>query len=480
MKKILSSILILLAIAGFAVQAQEKAPAPAKEAKADAPAEAAKPISNPTVDKIDQGIRDLTAKVYPAFVLIGGGSGVVISEDGYFLTNHHVWSAAAAPDTMSVKMAGNGFQFTADSVGADPRGDIVLGKLRLKEGQTVPFCALGDSDKVRVGDICLSVGNPFLLSGVGSEPTVTLGTVTAVHRFQGGYNDCIQVDTAINPGNSGGPSFNLDGEVIGINGRMFSNHLRRYNTGAGYAIPSTQIKNFMKALKAQAGGAHVVRHGLVGGLEFDLNDMKFGARIKSVKEESEAGDAGFKVGDRIIRMDKHKVGNAFRYYGVIGTKPRGSAFSFVVQRANETINLTARNDVPVESSQDSQVSVLPRPDHVARKSGRGMNPFPLPNPKSTIGFRGKPNEDRKVGGYLIRGFARDANDKTSALKEAGLQVGDILTHLNDRHIVYICDLTDILIAVKSGSIATVKFIRAGEEMEATIVTGKAKKPRRRR
>ena len=210
-------------------------------------AQTAPPKPNATVAKHEAEVKELVAKVYPAFVLIGGGSGVCITEDGYFLTNHHVWNQAAAPANMVVKMAGNSRQFTADAIGADPRGDIVLGKLRLNEGEKVPFAKLGDSDAVKIGDICLCIGNPFLLSGNGSEPTVTLGTVTANNRFQGGYNDSLQIDTAINPGNSGGPSFNIEGEIIGINGRNIASHGKRYNTGAGYAIPSNQCRNFMDA-----------------------------------------------------------------------------------------------------------------------------------------------------------------------------------------------------------------------------------------
>ena len=193
------------------------------------------PKPNATTRKAESELTQLVNKVYPAFVLIGGGSGVCISEDGYFLTNHHVWNEAAKPVETVVKRAGNNQRYTADAVGADPRGDIVLGKIRIEEGEKLPFAPLGDSSKVEIGDLCLSIGNPFLLSGQGSEPTVTWGTITAVSRFQGGYNDTIQIDTAINPGNSGGPSFNINGEIIGINGRNIASHGKRYNTGAGFA-----------------------------------------------------------------------------------------------------------------------------------------------------------------------------------------------------------------------------------------------------
>lgn len=455
MKKILTAIAFALMICGSIVGAQDKG------------------LSNPTVDKVDAEVRALTNKVYPAFVLIGGGSGVCISEDGYFLTNHHVWNQAAQPVNMVVKMAGNSRQFTADAVGADPRGDIVLGKLRLKEGEKVPFVNLADSDKVNVGDICLSVGNPFLLSGTGSEPTVTLGTITATHRFQGGYNDSIQIDTAINPGNSGGPSFNLDGEVIGINGRNIASHGKRFNTGAGYAIPATQIRHFMEALKSQSGGALLVRHGFVSGLKLDFNAKDRGAVVRAVEDGSEAASAGFQANDVIVAMDSHEIFNAYRYYGVVGTKPRGSKFSFKVKRADKVIEIVARNDMPSESGQFGNV---PRSDDDARKGGGGNNPlarmadpFALPPAKSSLGFTGSYNTDRKVGGYRITKFAAG-----SPLEAAGLQVDDILTHINGRHIMYFADLSDIMIALDKGTEVTINYMRGEEKFEVKAKTVAAK------
>ncbi|MBZ0138064.1 MAG: trypsin-like peptidase domain-containing protein [Planctomycetes bacterium] len=425
------------------------------------------PKVNATVKKAETEVTALVKQVYPAFVLIGGGSGVCISDDGYFLTNHHVWNEAAAPAETVVKLAGNSKRYTADAIGADPRGDIVLGKMRLDEGETVPFAKLGDSDALQIGDLCLSIGNPFLLSGQGSEPTVTWGTITAVHRFQGGYNDTIQIDTAINPGNSGGPSFNIDGEIIGINGRNIASHGKRYNTGAGFAIPSNQIKNFLDTLKAQEGGAMVVRHGMVGGLTLDMSSQN-GAVVRGVADESEAADAGFKAGDVITKMDSYNVYNGYRYFGIIGTKPRNSSFAFTVLRDSKSITIHARNNVPTESG---QFGTVPRPDDESRNDGGGilggMNLFQLPKMKSTLGFSGEYNKDRKVGGYVLTNVKENGS-----VSEAGLQVGDILTHINGRHIAFFADVHDILIATEGGTEVTIKYVREGIEYETTGVTKK--------
>jgi S1-C subfamily serine protease len=457
MKKLLTAMILSLMLGGAFTTAQDTAPKP-----------------NATVKGHDAEVQALTAMVYPAFVLIGGGSGVCISEDGYFITNHHVFNEAAAPAKQVVKMAGNGRQFTADAVGADPRGDIVLGKLQLKEGEKVPFAKFGDSDKVQIGDLCLSVGNPFLLSGQGSEPTVTWGTITANNRFQGGYNDTIQIDTAINPGNSGGPSFNIDGEIIGINGRNIASHGKRYNTGAGFAIPSNQIKNFIDALKAQEGGALVVRHGLVGGLTLDLASQN-GAVVRGVEANSDAGDAGFEPGDVITAMDGKVVYNGYRYYGLVGTKPRGSSFEFTVTRGSETLKLTAVNGTPTESG---QFGTVPRTDDVARAEeknnrnpfGAVMDPFKLPDMKSSLRAVGKFNTDRKVAGYILTKL-----EAGIALDAAGLQVDDILLKINGRKIVFFADIHDILIATEPETEITVTYLRGGEEFEAKARTAKPKK-----
>lgn len=419
------------------------------------------PLANEHVDGLDAEMQGLIDKAIPAFVFIGGGSGVVISEDGYFITNHHVWTNAVRPAEQVVRLGGNAMRFTADAVGADPRGDIVLGKIRLEEGVKVPYAKLGDSDAVRVGDMCFCIGNPFMLAGQGSEPTVTLGTVTATHRFQGGYNDALQIDTAINPGNSGGPAFNIRGEIIGINGRNIASHGMRFNTGAGYAIPSNQVKNFIPAFKAQAGGAYIVRHGNVGGLEIDLNHQG-GARIARVQTDSEGAEAGFQAGDVIEQIDHYPIHNGLRYHGVIGTKPCGSQFEFKVRRGDETLTLTATNDIPVEAG---QFNPIPRSEEEARGS-RGMNPFTLPRPRGWMGFEGESDLARKFGGIRVARVVEN-----SPASKAGLMVDDVVTHINDRPTRHFADIMDVMIAVEVEAEVRLKIQRAGVAHEISVTVG---------
>ena len=206
---------------------------------------------DPAVAQAEQARIAAAAKAIPSVLAIfapggqGGGSGVVISPDGYALTNFHV--ARPCGTFMKCGMA-DGKLYDAVIVGLDPTGDV--GMIKLFGRDDFPAAELGDSDEVQVGDWCFAMGNPFLLA-TDFQPTVSYGVVSGVHRYQypAGtlleYTDCLQVDAAINPGNSGGPLFDAQGRLIGINGRGSFEKRGRVNVGVGYAISINQIKNFL-------------------------------------------------------------------------------------------------------------------------------------------------------------------------------------------------------------------------------------------
>ena len=180
----------------------------------------------------------------------GGGSGVVIDPEGYGLTNYHV----VQPFIESRRGYGglsDGCLYPLKVLGIDPGGDIAMFKLEGK--QRFDYAALGDSNTLRVGQPVAAMGNPFVLAE-DNQPTITLGIISGLHRYQEGqgnlleYADCIQVSTSINPGNSGGPLFDLEGRVIGVNGRAsFHDEEDRYrvNVGLGYAVSINQVRRFM-------------------------------------------------------------------------------------------------------------------------------------------------------------------------------------------------------------------------------------------
>ena len=283
--------------------------------------------------KVEQDVVDLVQRVSQAFVMIGGGSGIIISPDGDVLTNHHVAGGRPVGEIWQVLRPGMTFD-NAKVIGTDARGDITL--LKLQGKGPYPYVELADSDQVQVGDAVVALGNPFGFSKDGS-PHVTLGVVSATHRYQGGYSDAIMTDTAINPGNSGGPLLDMHGRLIGINGRIAMRWGSvRANTGVGYAIPANQIKAFIPQFREKG----VVRHGAIHGLRLEnSNEGGDGALVRSITQTSEAARSGLKAGDVIVEADGRVVTSSQRFEGIVGTLPEGSKLPVVVKRGNERVAL---------------------------------------------------------------------------------------------------------------------------------------------
>lgn len=269
-------------------------------------------------------------KVRPSVVAVfarggqGGGSGVLISDDGYALTNFHV---VQAPGPVMQCGLADGVLYDAVLVGLDKVGDVALIKLLpKKEGEKFPFAVMGDSDKVREGDWSLAMGNPFLLA-TDFTPTVTFGLVSGVHRYQypAGtlleYTDCIQIDTSINPGNSGGPLFDMKGELIGINGRGSFDKRGRINSGVGYAISINQIKNFMGHMRAGLDSDHASLGALI-----TTQTEKSGLgrmMVTSILEESDVYRRGLDTDDEILSFAGRTISSVNQFKNVMGLFPRG-------------------------------------------------------------------------------------------------------------------------------------------------------------
>jgi len=275
----------------------------------------------------------LVQKVQPASIAVfaGGqiiGSGVVISEDGYGLTNNHV-----AGPTGGVMKCGlpNGEIYDAVIVGEDKDGDIELIKLFPKKpGDKFPFAKLGDSDKVRPGDWSMAMGNPFSLS-TDLTPTVTFGMVSGVHRSGHYVFDCIQVDTSINPGNSGGPLYNMDGELIGINGAISLDKRGRVNIGVGHSISINQIKNSFGHLRSGLA----IEHASIGALF--LSEAEEGMAAKTVVASiipSDASRRGLEAGDQLVSFDGKPISSGNQLANNLGTYPKGWRVPMVFRREN--------------------------------------------------------------------------------------------------------------------------------------------------
>jgi len=283
-------------------------------------------------------LTELCVRVRPAFVFIGGGSGVIVRPDGLMLTNDHV---IGRKRSFTVRI-GDGRSFKARVLGTDPVGDLAALKLEVPEGQTVPHLDLGDSDALRIGDEALAVGNPFALGVLDQSPTFTVGIISALNHTQGTYAECIVTDAEVNPGNSGGPLLNMAGEVVGINGQISTRFGLRSNTGLGFAISSRQIELWLPRLESAGGGE--VKHARIAGLEFEPAAPESSASvvIKDVADGSPAATAGFEKGDAIVSLDGAAVANRLRLKGLLGIYPDGHRVPVKVRRGDEetTVEVT--------------------------------------------------------------------------------------------------------------------------------------------
>ena len=267
----------------------------------------------------------------------GGGSGVVITPSGITLTNHHVIIGAGVEGWGG--MAGDKM-YRWKLIGTDPGGDVSLIQMipntvdgKADDNFQFPFTPLGDSDKVQVGDWALAMGNPFILTE-DQSPTVTLGIVSGVKRYQSGagqnqlvYGNCIQVDSSINPGNSGGPLFNLSGEVIGINGRGSFQDRGRVNVGLGYAISSNQIKNFIPELLA----TKLVEHGT---LDATFSDRGGKVVCSTLSADSPAANVGLALGDEMLEFEGESIETANQFTNLICTLPESWPARMKIRKAD--------------------------------------------------------------------------------------------------------------------------------------------------
>ncbi len=245
----------------------------------------------------------------------GMGSGVIISADGYIVTNNHVVRSGNA-----IQVAlGDTRKFEAVLIGTDPKTDLAVLKI---DASDLPFLSWGDSGRLRVGEMVVAVGNPF-----GLTQTVTMGIISAVGRANVGivdYEDFIQTDAAINPGNSGGALVNLQGELIGINTAIFSRS--GGYMGIGFAIPSKMARTVAHSLKTHG---RVVRGWLGVSIQdlspalakqFDVPDTK-GALVTDVIEEGPAHDGQLRRGDIIRDYGGHPVENATKLRTAVAETP---------------------------------------------------------------------------------------------------------------------------------------------------------------
>jgi len=286
------------------------------------------------VAKASPQMRKIYGSTYVQRSLVDMGSGVLVSEDGYILTNNHVISQV---QNISVALW-DGRYATAQVVGSDPETDLAVLKVELSN---LPAAPLAENASVRVGDVVLAIGNAF-----GLSHTVTMGIVSATGRNALRsvlYEDFIQTDAAINSGNSGGALINYKGEVIGINTRNLAQMQGAQNIG--FAIPIAMAKNVMQQIVENGS----VRRGSLGAMFSDLpltpltdgSSIRRGTQVRDVTPNGPAWSAGIRPGDILLSIDGEEIVDARALLLAISQREPGSRVEFLVQRGSQTFETYA-------------------------------------------------------------------------------------------------------------------------------------------
>jgi serine protease Do len=362
------------------------------------------------------------------------GSGFVISEDGFIVTNNHV-----VEDVDSIMVAfDDGSELDAEIIGRDPKTDIAL--IKVEPDKKLFAISLGDSSTVRPGEWVVAIGNPF-----GLEHTVTAGIVSAKHRIigQGSYDDYIQTDAAINPGNSGGPLLNLAGEVIGINTAINP----RANT-IGFAVPINMAKEILPQLKAKGsvtrGWLGVVIQRITPELTeaMDLDSEK-GALVSKVAPDGPAAKAGIEHGDVIVEFNGEEIDDWNELPRVVASTPVGEEVEVVVLRHGKRKTL----EVEVGAlDEGEQLAAAEEPE--AGETAFGLRVQDLtPEIAEQLGV-----EDEK--GVVVNGVKPG-----SPADEAGLRRGDLIVEV-DRHEV--ADTADLRKRLSDAGSRALLLVRRGD------------------
>lgn len=343
------------------------------------------------------------------------GSGFIVSEDGYILTNGHVVEDA---DEIVVSLYDRR-QFDARLVGVDQRSDIALLKVAADD---LPRVRVGDPGRLEVGEWVVAIGSPF-----GFDHSVTAGIVSAKGRSlpNDNYVPFIQTDVAINPGNSGGPLFNMQGEVVGVNAQIFSR--TGGFMGLSFAIPIDVAMDVADQLRTRGqvtrGWLGVVIQEVTRDLAQSFGmDRAYGALVARVLPDSPAGDAGIEVGDVIVDYNGHEVPSSAALPPMVGRTDVGDTARVTVVRDGEQRTLEVR------------IGQLPSERELARYGGGGSGndaPAPQTAEAGQLGLRVKPVDDDTrqrldigPGGVLV------AEVTGAPASAAGIRAGDVLLMMN--------------------------------------------------
>jgi serine protease Do len=352
------------------------------------------------------------------------GSGFVISEDGYIVTNNHVIEGA---DEILIEFF-EGFELPATLVGTDPNTDIAL--LKVVADAPLKFVSFGDSDTARVGDWVMAMGNPL-----GQGFSVSAGIVSARNRaLSGTYDDYIQTDAAINRGNSGGPLFNMEGDVIGVNTAILSPN--GGSIGIGFSMASNVVTNVVDQLREFGE----TRRGWLGVRIQDVSediaeakelDKAQGALVSDVPD-GPAKDGGLLAGDVIVSFDGVEVVATRQLVRVVANTPVGKTVRVVVNRGGETqtLKVTLGRREEAQDAVPAAAPVVPEEPEEVETLGMVLSAL-------TDEIRSELDLPESTTGLVVM-----AVDDTSEAFEKGLRAGDVITEAGQNAVSSIVDLED--------------------------------------
>ena len=378
------------------------------------------------------------------------GSGVIVSADGYIITNNHVIEQA---DEIRVTLLDKR-SFKARIIGADPKTDVAVVKVDAKNLPTIHW---GDSDKLQVGEFVLAIGNPF-----GLSHTVTMGIISAVGRANVGiadYEDFIQTDAAINPGNSGGPLVNIKGELIGINTAIFSKS-GGYQ-GIGFAVPCNMVRLVMDQLekkgKVTRGWLGVTIQELTPELsqKFGLRSSE-GALVGDVAKGSPAEKAGIKRGDIILEFNGKRVKDVGNLRNMVAQSKVGSEISLIILRGDKQYPL---NVIIAELPREIAEAVPGiTPEDPGGEVLSGLSVMELT--KEIARQLGLHKEERGVVIVKV--------EPGSAAEEAGLRKGDVIQEIDRKKVERLDDYDRIVSAIHPGDTILLFVNRGGKKFYVTL------------
>ncbi|MBZ5633052.1 MAG: DegQ family serine endoprotease [Acidobacteriia bacterium] len=370
----------------------------------------------------------------------GLGSGVIVSPEGYILTNNHVVDGATSVQVVLSDRR----EFKARVIGKDDKTDVAVVKI---DAGNLPAITIGDSEKVEVGDYALAIGNPF---GVGQS--VTLGIVSATHRGMRneieGYEDFIQTDAAINPGNSGGALVNDRGELIGINTAIIA-HGSEGNQGIGFAVPVNLARNIMDQI-LKNGKVTRARLGILPqdvtptiARQFGVKDSQ-GALVGEVESGSPASRAGLKTGDIILDVNDHSVYDANQLRNMISSMQPGSNVNLKIWRDG------AQRTLPVTLGELN-------PEEARNRGGSGRNDSGSADALEGVSVENLTSQVAR-GLNLPAGTAGVVVNEVSpgsAAASAGLKQGDVIQEVNRKPVKNVAEFEAAVRNSKDGTLLLV-------------------------